>query len=121
MYLRRIAALIVAALMMHLNVAAADAACASHDTMVHQAHGAPASSMAGMALDAAVHAAPVEAPCTTPTQAECCRALAACSLVFARSSGAFAHVAIARMAAMSAMAIAPPGWLVAPDPPPPRV
>ena len=115
MSVRRLAAFGLAAVMVHLSVARADVACAAHGA--HQ--GNPAAQQDHS--DAGDHA-PHDTRCDTPSQQDCCEALASCSVIL--GPGGDTHVAQRADAidrVISAAVLAPLSRVAAPDPPPPRV
>jgi hypothetical protein len=109
--------------MVHLNVVRADVVCATHvehsaEPAGHTAHHASHQHHA-TAPDASSVAN--DASCETPSQPDCCQALASCSV----SAVAAVEVAIAQanpthVSAPSRSVLTPASRFVAPDTPPPR-
>lgn len=127
---RRVAALALAASLLHLSIPGAEAACARHPQSDRAAEHAqdhareehhPAAEREPTHESGAFGSDAREESCDTPGQTECCRALATCSLLFGANakaaSGAYAprhdHVVGARTGI-------PLSRVAAPDPPPPR-
>ncbi|MEP6495612.1 MAG: hypothetical protein ABJF01_23205, partial [bacterium] len=88
---RRVAGLLTAAFMLHLNIAAGDVHCATHMSPDHAAAGHAAPSPMDMP-----RAAPAsgnnevhdQQPCEIPAQVDCCQALTSCSASFVGSPAA---------------------------------
>ena len=117
--IRRVAAIVLAITLSHLNVVRVDAACASQgDTTTSVAHhsehghGVPHS---------AVQEANDGESCETPALPRCCQALVSCSVLLGALDEP-SDVADARPRSQIAMTLehAPPSRVAPPDPPPPR-
>ena len=121
---RRIAGMLVALLMLHLNLVQADVPCASRGI----AHGSgvmtpPARSMQMVRHrhEATDHHQRHDKPCDTPTHADCCQALTSCSLLIGHgASKQFAAIPPAHERVLAGLAALPLSPIVSPDPPPPR-
>lgn len=125
--IRRLAAAVMAVALLHLSVAAGDAACVEHDAMGGR-HGATVPAEA--VHRASVHdahaggdvAEQTPAPrCDAPIQPSCCDIAAGCSAI-----GLTSHVAPAPSALLHAVpghdtsVDAPTSRRAAPEPPPPK-
>ena len=124
MTVRRFTALGIAALMLHLNVVRADAACAAHAVPAGQ--GAPMQhGMAGMHGSHDVNMSTGiagDASCDTPAQKDCCQAMTSCSPVL--GFGGETQVASwvpSHDAAGARFSMRPLSRNTAPEPPPPRL
>jgi hypothetical protein len=128
MLARRLAAVFMAFLMLHLSVVSSDAACATHMSDAH-AHGASMSmgsgSMGGGSMGSMhEHRGAVQepqAPCDTPVQPNCCQALASCATVFAVGRASAAAHRPERAGIAATQLRIPLSELIAPDPPPPKI
>jgi hypothetical protein len=128
MLARRLAAVFMAFLMLHLSVVSSDAACATHMSDAH-AHGASMSmgsgSMGGGSMGSMhEHRGAVQepqAPCDTPVQPNCCQALASCATVFAVGRASAAAHRPERAGIAATQLPIPLSELIAPDPPPPKI
>jgi hypothetical protein len=121
--LRRLVGLLTAAFMLHLNVLAADSACAAH---------AGASATAGMSHHGSAaqghgpHAASREAgdrvnePCQAPSQPRCCEAMANCFTVGVGSQVCSAHHGIAQDSVIDRATGSLLTRFIAPETPPPK-
>jgi hypothetical protein len=115
----RLAALLLAAPLLQLNVLRAEIACATHEPSSaeqnagthhdgHGSHGAPQDDGPGDSDHA-------------PAQSECCQALTSCSLVLGMDDDAgVAQDEVARALVASALTDMPMSSSAAPDPPPPK-
>lgn len=121
MSIRRLAALLTSAFMLHLNVVAADAACVTHAGAAaavgasHHGSGGHGSAGAGHAGDDHVGEL-----CQTPSQSHCCEAMAACAPV---DVGSAVYLAPAHSAHDSSVDLAtrvPLTRFIAPETPPPK-
>lgn len=104
--------------LLHLNVLPAAAECAIHDAQP----GAPVEQLAAEhhGMDHG-EAQGEQLPCEIPSQAPCCQALAACSMMLALSDAAVSMTARApHLTIASAPLQRPLARSVAPEPPPPR-
>jgi hypothetical protein len=128
MLARRLAAVFMAFLMLHLSVVSSDAACATHMSDAH-AHVASMSmgsgSMGGGSMGSMhEHRGAVQepqAPCDTPVQPNCCQALASCATVFAVGRASAAAHRPERAGIAATQLRIPLSELIAPDPPPPKI
>jgi hypothetical protein len=128
MLARRLAAVFMAFLMLHLSVVSSDAACATHMSDAH-AHGASMSmgsgSMGGGSMGSMhEHRGALQepqAPCDTPVQPNCCQALASCATVFAVGRASAAAHRPERAGIAATQLRIPLSELIAPDPPPPKI
>lgn len=126
MSFRRFAGALTALLMLHLSLVASDAVCATHTTgharnAQHQS--APGGeSRADMSAQMAHHGAhdQRQRPCETPSQANCCQALASCGASFAASATRSLPPARANALVPSSVIDIPLSELAAPEPPPPK-
>jgi hypothetical protein len=127
--MRRFAALALATSLLHLNLVRADVACAKHDHAGALGHGAADHTMEHHGvIDAqvaherdAAGLADREQSCETPSQPECCQALASCSPAFGADaeSALSAHV-LSHDVAQAGLIEIPPSRVPTPDPPPPK-
>jgi hypothetical protein len=114
--LRQLTTCVIALALLNVNAARADASCATHDP--------PAT---GMPVDVQEHPpghhdAPAEPEeCQTPSQPECCLALAACSISLGAASVQDARSMVDRAGAIAYLTQLPASRSSAPEPPPPRV
>ena len=117
---RRTAGMLVAAFMLHLNFVEADAACASHGRETAATHPATA---------AHHHASPTQsdqgagqkAPCDTPSQADCCQALASCTMLLGVNGEGQSFAGVPGQDHVRSSTIdSPVSLLVPPDTPPPK-
>lgn len=124
--MRRFAAVALAASLLHLNVVRADVAC-SH----HEADSAPAQQAGHPVLphhDVAETTTPPSdghtehpTPCDTPTQTDCCQALASCTPGMAITAEMFVAInGLPHDDSIGAFIEMPLGRVTTPDPPPPR-
>ncbi|MEO6876917.1 MAG: hypothetical protein ABI205_00450 [Gemmatimonadaceae bacterium] len=122
MKLRRLAGWATIALLLHLNVASSDAACATQAGMASaaMAGSTPSHSMSGMAGNGGQHQQHGVAPCETPSQANCCQALVSCSAVFTINRALALAPSVARAAIPGSVIDVPLSRIIAPDPPPPK-
>jgi hypothetical protein len=116
----RLAGFLAALLMLHLTIVRADSACASHGS----AHDA-----AAMHMPHATHHPGNESghgqqhtpPCDTPTRADCCQALASCSVAIANSDARTAtFIPRATRGVIADTVRTPPSQILPPEPPPPK-
>jgi hypothetical protein len=140
MKLRRLFALFTSVAMLHLSVAAGDAACLSRSGGGHHAATSSGGAVAGDAMPMHGHAMPVAdvaegpamtaasvakadvPPCEIPAQQRCCDALVGCTLVGAITSE---RDVLAPRTSYSAriretLHDAPASFAPAPEPPPPK-
>jgi hypothetical protein len=141
MKLRRLFALLTSVAMLHVSVAAGDAACLTRDGEHHAArsgggavatdamamhgHLMPAAEVADAPAMSAASAPPPKAdvpPCEAPTQQHCCDALVGCNVAGAVTSE---HDVLAPSVSYSArireaLHDAPASFAPAPEPPPPK-
>jgi hypothetical protein len=119
---RRFVALALAASMLHLSSVRADSACATH--------GEHSKGSAQMHHDDAdSHSSHSPGPgdskdksCETPSQPDCCQALASCSVALGFDGGArLAQHELAHAGVLAALTTAPLSRIATPDPPPPRL
>jgi hypothetical protein len=123
-YLRRLVSLLTAAFMLHLNFVAVDAACVEHPggggagmgtahqhASMHE-HG---SSSAGVERTVKLGDA-----CQTPTQTECCHAMASCSTIGVASAVQTSRSPIAAPTIIACATETMLSRAIAPDPPPPK-
>jgi hypothetical protein len=134
MSFRRALALVLALFTLQLNLLSADEACARHDKepRQHATAGTNAQSMSAHHMhqpDVAVmsHATGVsntqnhhEQPCEIPSQANCCRALVSCSMVFEADGGFALPQQAASLPISPHVTSVPRSEIVSPDPPPPK-
>jgi hypothetical protein len=127
MLARRLAAVFMAFLMLHLSVVSSDAACATHMSDTH-AHGQGMSMKGGNtsgSMNASMQARggavqEPQAPCDTPVQPNCCQALASCATVFAVGRASAPRQRPERAGVAATELLIPLSELIAPDPPPPK-
>jgi hypothetical protein len=118
--IRRAIGLALGAFMLLLNVERADLVCAKH------AGRAPMAMHHGLTPDAQRHSTTHHAgtgadECQTPSQPDCCSALASCSVMIGLFSDDGAASVVGRHALAFAVAVSDPASRnVAPEPPPPR-
>jgi hypothetical protein len=108
--------------MVHLNVVRADVTCATHreHSAAPAGHTAHHASHQHGAIAAAASTAK-DASCETPSQPECCQALASCTVnAVATSEVATAQPTPTYSVALARAIVTPASRLVAPDTPPPR-
>jgi hypothetical protein len=139
MRLRRVFALLTSVAMLHLTVAAGDAACATHGAGHHGAtsraasvdehamqmdgHVMPTTKTVESAAASSVRVAKSDVPpCEVPTQQQCCEALVDCSAVGAvKSERAVLASGVSSASRISEAAHdAPASFASAPEPPPPK-
>jgi hypothetical protein len=130
MLLRRLAGILTALLMLHLSFVASDVACATHMLAGHaemstgQATGLGSAHAAGMAATMANHGSQSRdqhhRPCETPSQANCCQALASCGSTFAASAARSSMPSLQRDVFPRSVIDIPLSELVGPDTPPPK-
>jgi hypothetical protein len=110
--------------MLHLNFVAVDAACAEHA-------GVPGAGMGTAHQHASMHergssAAGIERivklgdACQTPTQAECCHAMASCSTIGVASAVQTSRSLVAAPTLIASATETMLSRAIAPDPPPPK-
>ncbi len=115
--LRRLAAFAIALTMLHLNMVRADGACAAHAG--HSAASENSLSHEGMSHEAGMQTD--QAPCETPSQPDCCQALASCAPVLAMDARSEVAAGVAQHVAMiAAFNQQPASRSTAPEPPPPK-
>lgn len=116
---RRIAALLIGLLSLHLNFVGVDFACADHASGRATAHSVPAA--AHHVTDAHATPATDAESCEIPTQPDCCRAMASCAVNVALDEDAgSSSMPVARDALTGASSHAPRSLVTPPEPPPPR-
>jgi len=129
MLFRQIVGVMSAALMLHLNVAASDSACAKHAAgHDHAEHASEVGTMAGMHMTRATemqttlpsHAEHPSRPCETPIVPSCCQAMASCSSTYAANQVSADWLPIRADAFVRTAVKVPLSRVFAPDPPPPR-
>jgi hypothetical protein len=128
MRLRRLYGIVTALLMLHISFVASDAACATHMTAGNHAEMSSAAHSGGMAADASMHSqmahaagrAQQQQPCETPSQANCCQALASCGSAFVSSDARSALPTLTRSEIFRRTVDTPASVFVAPDTPPPK-
>lgn len=126
MVFRQVIGLLTAVFMLHLNVAAIDAACGTHGTDHDRA--AQAATMAGMHMSmASVTGAPAAPdvgepmhPCDTPAGPSCCRAMVSCAPVYVGSLTPTTRLLLPPADFRRVRIDVPLSRLIAPEPPPPR-
>jgi len=134
MFLRRAGGLAISMLLLQLNFASSDLACAKHGESAEASHHDAASEQ--QTIQKADHdhgqASPGSAghdhepadtsdSCEIPAQRDCCQALASCSMTLGLTgSSSAAQAAVAHSAIASAAAEAPAYLIRAPEPPPPK-
>jgi hypothetical protein len=125
--IRGLIAVALGASMLHLNVARADRACATH------VHGAGAHAQQGehashgtmrhhASPSHAQHGVTADESCDTPAQADCCEAVVSCSVALGLDDSVRPATGVALHANLIAAAPqrAPASRTTAPEPPPPR-
>lgn len=122
MPLRQLVGLLTAAFSLHLNVLAADSACATHAGASAMAgashHGSAAQGHAkGSGGEAGDR---VSEPCRTPSQPNCCEATATCSTVAVSSRVPSVHDDIAPGSAIDRATGTLLTRFIAPETPPPK-
>jgi hypothetical protein len=120
---RRLSGILLAGFMLHLNVERADLACAAHPDHATPAPAAHAHAGHHHAVANAEHGGVAESEsCQTPTQPDCCQALASCSLVLGIDDAPMSVSATqSHSAVLAGAGSAPSSRLIAPDPPPPKL
>ena len=119
---KRVAAVLLALALTHLNAVRADAACASHDMADSTVASAPQDGD-----HHAHHEMPPAAPssdsgeCDAPLAQDCCASVASCGIAIdsAERDVADAVLAVERLARPTSL-VTPTGADNAPEPPPPR-
>jgi hypothetical protein len=124
--MRRLSGVLLAGFMLHLNVERADLACAAHTDHVTRVTPAPAAHVHDghhHAMAGAEHGAATESEsCQTPTQPDCCQALASCSLVLGMDDAPMlVRSSQSHILVLAGVQSAPLSRLAAPDPPPPKL
>ena len=126
---RRGCGILLSLLMLHLTVVAADVPCARHnhgdssgfDHQPADHHAGMRAAMEPVAASAASVAALPDAPCETPAQPQCCRAMASCAVnVGVTGDGPVAGPTPTRAVIRPALMRLPSSNVAAPDPPPPK-
>lgn len=124
MFVRRIAAIAVAGALIHFNVVRADAACGTHE---HSSDAAPSQAHHASATHHEAHSHAThpkvheQQACDTPTQPECCLALASCTLAFGwGAESAVGEYVPTREGAVTALTDIPVSLVSTPEPPPPK-
>jgi hypothetical protein len=115
---RRIAALLIGLLSIHLNFVGVDFTCAGHGSS-----GSPSHDAAMPTHHAASHgaAATESESCEIPARQDCCRAMASCAInVEIDTSAPAREVPFARGAVAAATMRLPLSQTSPPEPPPPR-
>lgn len=119
---RRFVALALAASMLHLSSVRVDSACATHgehSTGSAQVHHVDVDSHAS---ESHVPGASTDKSCETPSQPDCCQALASCSVALGFDGAArLAQHGLAHAGVLAALTNVPLSRIATPDPPPPRL
>lgn len=129
--LKRLAAVILALPLLHLNVARAAIACDRHEDDTAGTESTSHDAHAGHAPhhEQTVHelqggepdASPEHRPVDDATSTECCQALASCSFAFGGVGGeSLPGSFAAHVARPASVADAPPSRIRSPEPPPPK-
>jgi hypothetical protein len=121
MSLRRLAGLLTAAFSLHLNVLAADSACATHagSSAMSRAshHGSAGHGSHATSNDASDR---ISEPCQTPSQPHCCEAMATCSTVGVGSQACPSRHDVTHASVIDRATGTLLTRFVAPDTPPPK-
>lgn len=124
MRLKRLAAMLLALPLVHVNVARAAIACDRHEaaaTETSSAHGHDAHAMHGSRSPDEQPVSRHDLPAGDSETAECCQALASCSLAFGGGDvQSLDRAPYQHSRAPSALAGAPRSRISAPEPPPPK-
>lgn len=118
---RRLIALVLAASLLHLSSARADAACLDHGTTPGATSDGHHEVAAGGDHHAHSSQAIADESCETPVLPECCQALATCSITLGGQSslrGDLGH--LLHLSVVAALERAPVSLVATPDPPPPK-
>ncbi|MEO7085231.1 MAG: hypothetical protein ABI442_00330 [Gemmatimonadaceae bacterium] len=120
---RRVAGLLTAAFMLHLNIAAGDVHCATHMPSDHAAAGHTAPPPMDMTRPAPASGngdVRDQHPCEIPVQVDCCQGLMSCSASFVGSAAGAVPLPMSTAIVPTTAVDAPLSLILAPDPPPPK-
>jgi hypothetical protein len=120
--IRRLTAIATWVLLLHLNLIASDLVCAQHHEISHTATEAMTQhhTLAGSPDKTAVTNGDTDA-CQVPARADCCHAMASCSVSFGLGSSSLAAAPPTMNGAAATLSLdAPISLAFAPDPPPPK-
>ena len=120
--IRRLTAVATWVLLLHLNLIASDLVCAQHHEMPHTATEVMTQhhALAGSADKTTVTDADEDA-CQAPARADCCHAMASCTVSLGLGSSSLAAAPPTMNGAAATLSLdAPISFAFAPDPPPPK-
>jgi hypothetical protein len=123
MSLRRLVGFLTAAFSLHLNVLAADSACATHagaSAMARASHHGSAAQGHGPHAASKEVGDRVSEPCQTPSQPHCCEAMATCSTLGVGSQVCPSRYDVAHGSVIDHATGTLLTRFVAPDTPPPK-
>lgn len=123
MILRRIAGLAISTLLVQLNFASSDLACAKHERQSPEAvHHVPVDhQVTAEAMDHEHQPVDKSEPCEIPAQSDCCQALVSCAMTLGLAASSSGTASDAAHFAIGAFAAEAPAYLIRPpEPPPPK-